>query len=124
MSCGVGGRCGSDPELLWLWCRPAATAPIRPLIWELPYAMGVALKSKTTQTNKQKALSFTNHFTGNRTDFYGLIENQEARVSAAVSPCASTRPPWTVNYPGHELGFNIFQGQRAEYNHGDTVGVL
>ena len=27
-SCGVGHRCGSDPLLLWLWCRPAAIAPI------------------------------------------------------------------------------------------------
>ena len=32
-----------DPVLLWLWCRPAATAPIRPLAWESPYAAGVAL---------------------------------------------------------------------------------
>ena len=30
MSCGVGRRCGSDPALLWLWLRLAATAPIRP----------------------------------------------------------------------------------------------
>ena len=29
MICGVGHRCGSDPVLLWLWCRPAATALIR-----------------------------------------------------------------------------------------------
>ena len=35
-----------DPTWLWLWCRPAAVALIRPLAWELPYAMGVALKSK------------------------------------------------------------------------------
>ena len=42
MSCGVGCRLGSDPVLLWLWCRPAATAPIRPLAWEPPYAAGVA----------------------------------------------------------------------------------
>ena len=28
--------------LLWLWCRPAATAPILPLAWEPPYATGVA----------------------------------------------------------------------------------
>ena len=32
--------------LLWLWCRMAATAQIPPLAWELPYAVGVALKSK------------------------------------------------------------------------------
>ena len=35
VSCGVVCRCGSDPKLLWLWPRPAATAPIRPLAWEL-----------------------------------------------------------------------------------------
>ena len=35
-----------DPALLWLWCRPAATAPIGPLAWELPYAVGAALKSQ------------------------------------------------------------------------------
>ena len=29
-----------DPVLLWLWCRPAAVALIRPLAWEPPYAMG------------------------------------------------------------------------------------
>ena len=33
-----------DWALLWLWCRPAATAPIGPLAWEPSYAMGVALK--------------------------------------------------------------------------------
>ena len=35
-----------DLALLWLWSRLAATAPIRPLAWEPPYAAGVALKSK------------------------------------------------------------------------------
>ena len=44
MSCGVGCRRGSDLALLWLWCRLAAAAPIRPLVWEPPYAAGVALK--------------------------------------------------------------------------------
>ena len=43
MSCGIGHRCGSD-LLLWLWCRPAATAVDRPLAWELPYALDAALK--------------------------------------------------------------------------------
>ena len=42
----VGGcvchRHGSDLALLWLWCRPAATAPIRPLAWEAAYVMGAA----------------------------------------------------------------------------------
>ena len=38
MGCGVGRRHGSDLTLLWLWCRPAAAAPIQPLAQEHPYA--------------------------------------------------------------------------------------
>ena len=53
VSCGVDHRHGSDLTLLWLWCRLAAAAPIRPLAWELPCAGGVALK-RQKQTNKQK----------------------------------------------------------------------
>ena len=36
VSCGVGRRYGLDPTMLWLWCRPATSALIRPLAWELP----------------------------------------------------------------------------------------
>ena len=43
-----------DPALLWLWCRPAAVALILPLAWDLPYAVGVAIKSK----KKKKKLNF------------------------------------------------------------------
>ena len=52
MSCGVGRRHSSDLLLLWLWCRPAAVALIRPLAREPPYAMGVALKSNKIKINK------------------------------------------------------------------------
>ena len=52
MSCGVGGRRGSDPVLPWLWCRQAAVAPIQLLAWELPYAEGAALKDKGQKPNK------------------------------------------------------------------------
>ena len=41
---GIGHRRVSDLALPWLWRGPAATAPIRPLAWELPYAAGAALK--------------------------------------------------------------------------------
>ena len=41
--------------LLWLWHRPAATASVRPLAWEPPYAAGVALKGqKTKKKSKSK----------------------------------------------------------------------
>ena len=51
MSCGVGGRHSSDLALLWLCRRPAATAPIRPLTWEPPYALSEALKRTKNQLN-------------------------------------------------------------------------
>ena len=54
MSCGVGHRRSSDPLLLWLWWRPAAVALIRPLAWELPYAVGVALKNKKKKKERKK----------------------------------------------------------------------
>ena len=54
MSCGIGHRRGSDPALLWLWCGPAATAPIRPLAWEPPYAAGAALEKAKRQKRKKK----------------------------------------------------------------------
>ena len=52
MSGGVGCRRGSDTALLWLWRRLAATAPIKLLPWESPYAMGAALE-KAKRQNKQ-----------------------------------------------------------------------
>ena len=54
MSCGVGRRLGSDPVLLWLWRRPAATASIRPLPWEPPYAEGAAQEIAKRQKKKKK----------------------------------------------------------------------
>ena len=55
MSCDVRRRCGSDPEMLWLWRRLVATAPIRSLAWEPPYAAGAALeKAKRQKKNKIK----------------------------------------------------------------------
>ena len=55
LSCGVGHRRGSDPTLLWLWCRLAAVALIPPLAWELPYAADAALKRE----KKKKSVNRT-----------------------------------------------------------------
>ena len=43
---GVGHKQGLDLALLWLWCRPVATSPIQPRVWELPYAAHLPLKKK------------------------------------------------------------------------------
>ena len=48
-NCGVGCRLSSDPELLWLWCRLAAIAPIQPLAWEAPKA-----KKKKKERKKER----------------------------------------------------------------------
>ena len=62
MSCGVGHSCGLDLALLWLWYRLAATAPIGPLAWEPPYAIGAAQKmAKITKTKKFLVLEYSDN---------------------------------------------------------------
>ena len=61
MSCGAGCRRGSDLALLWLWCRSAAVALIRPLAWESPHAVDVATK-KERKKLKVKALAINAMF--------------------------------------------------------------
>ena len=54
VNCDVGCRCGLDPALLWLWCRPAAVARILPLAWEPPYAADAALKRPRKKKKTEK----------------------------------------------------------------------
>ena len=70
MSCGVGCRLGSDPVLLQLWRRLAATAPIEPLAWKLPYATGVALKKKEEEEKNESLQGETLKCTGIDEDNY------------------------------------------------------
>ena len=62
MSCGIGHRCVSDPKLLWLWRRLVATAPIGPLAWEPPCAVGVAQemakRQQQQEQQQQKKISY------------------------------------------------------------------
>ena len=57
-----------DLPLLWLWCRPAAIALIRPLAWEPPYAVGAARKRQKIIINKFSSL-FTELFSKGPTHF-------------------------------------------------------
>ena len=59
MNHSVGHRGGSDLVLLRLWCRPAATALIQHLAWDLPYAAGVALKSKKKKRRRRRRKGFS-----------------------------------------------------------------
>ena len=59
MTCGVGHSWGSDRALLWLWHRPASTAPIRPLAWEPPYAAIAALEKDKKTKRKEMPLFYS-----------------------------------------------------------------
>ena len=67
MSCGVGHRRVLDPALLWLWYRPVATAPLRPLAWEPPYAACGPKRQKTKKKKKRKEKKKEGKENGNRT---------------------------------------------------------
>ena len=45
---------GWNRVLIDATCRPAAMIPIGPVTWELPYAMGVALKRQNKKTKNPK----------------------------------------------------------------------
>ena len=60
MSCGVGHRCSSDLVLLWLWYRPAATALIQPIAWELLYAMSTAIKRQKEKEKRNRLTDIEN----------------------------------------------------------------
>ena len=62
-----------DLALPWLWCRLAATAPIRPLAWGPPCATGAAQEMAKRQKRKEKKRNtwkegeFPMGLTGNKT---------------------------------------------------------
>ena len=49
MNCGAGCSGNLDLVLMRLWHRLVASALIRPLAWELPYAKGLSLKKKIVE---------------------------------------------------------------------------
>ena len=76
MSCGVGHRRSSDPELLWLWLWPVAIAPVGPLAWELPYAEGAAQEKAKRQ---KKTPRFPPHIPLCRTVTFPFLDQSLAR---------------------------------------------
>ena len=56
VSCREVLRLSSDLALLWLRRRPAAAVPIGRLAWELPYAVGAALKRLKKKKSKLKKI--------------------------------------------------------------------
>ena len=83
MSCDLGHRHGSDPAWLWLWHRPAAEAPIRPLAWELPYAIGAALKSKRKKKkSKQNKQTYRLGIISNRNLLITVLHIRKSKIKS------------------------------------------
>ena len=59
--------------MLWLWRRPVATALIRPLGWEPPYATGAALEK--AKKNKKTVMAQCKPFRKTKT----IIPSSQAR---------------------------------------------
>ena len=76
VSWGVVHRCGLDPPLLWLWCRPATTVLIGPLAWEPPYAMGMARKRQ--KKKKSGCINYWREWATTRTLPHCWWENKKA----------------------------------------------
>ena len=53
-------------------CRLAATAPIRPLAWEPPYAVGVALEKRQKDKKKKDVIHTYTHIT----EYYSAIKKK------------------------------------------------
>ena len=98
MSCGVGCRLSLDPALLWLWlwCRPAATVPIRPPAWELPYATSAALK------RPKKKKKPDNLFLLERGGGITCLQRQ-AHHRGCAGLRRSVHPTWSPHVPCAEL---------------------
>ena len=58
---------GKDLALLWLWCRPVAIAPIRPVAWEPPCAVGAALEKAKRPKKKKKNFFLNDSFPSDST---------------------------------------------------------
>ena len=82
-----------------LWYRPAATAPIQPLAWEPPYAMGAALKwhpppKKKLDTQRKKKIR--------RGILLCASEDSEPMTQLALGPAGTTK--FTIDrYSSHIL---------------------
>ena len=108
MRCGVDPRRSLDPSLLWLWHRPVATAPIRPLTWEPPYASGAALERKQKDKKKRKKKDIQYVLKGKNVQMHDSISivlkpNCSEHLQAFSNPCGS------INWSCKTLSSHVVQ---------------
>ena len=104
MGCGVGHRRGSDLVWLWLWCRLAAAAPIRPLVKELPYAAGVA-------PQKEKEILIKSSIDYERPQGMVKTQKQEIKCPGYESNyvVSTDRSSWQGAFLSHPLGVSAHE---------------
>ena len=89
MSCDVGCRRGLDLVLLWLWPRPATTAPIRPLAWEPPYVGGSGPRNgKKTKKKNCCSRDYNMHINLNPSTYFmsNIVWNLPVLLFGIFSP--------------------------------------
>ena len=107
--------------MLWLWCRPAAAALIRPLAWELPYAAGVAIRRKKRQetgymgllgaTLSRGAPALSSHLCRCRSQ-----TGPHGQKDRSKHPASQRVPEWGPQGPRDWGIFLVFQNQPGSLN--------
>ena len=92
-------------ELLWLWLE--ATAPIRHLAWEPPYAAGVALENTKQQQQQEKPLRGTPLPPKKSLGFFvcSFVWGADVEVPRPVNQTApQLQQCWILNLMCHTVG--------------------
>ena len=79
-----------DP-MLWLWCRLAAAAPTRPLVWEPPYDTGVTLKKLKKKKTPKTQIDGLSPFSGSPAHRAGLLHGGLRRGLEEAMPVRRSR---------------------------------
>ena len=107
MTWGVGGRRGSDPTLLWLWRRPAATAPIRSPSLGTSICRGSGPRNSNNNNKKKKRQTDKKNKTKHRHEGACAIDTilEHESLSMKVKPVYLSMPKMN----GKHLGPGYFQ---------------
>ena len=100
---------------LWLWCRPGATALIRPLAWEPPYAVGAALKRpKKKQKTKTKKLRGQKHIQQNQQAHGELCSGTQGSLIVWIFPHGEAQLQFSK---GHQRFLNVVVPPGRNWRH-------
>ena len=113
MSCGVGRRCGLDPELPWLWCRPSSYSS------DSPPSLGTSMcrgcgpkktKDKTKKKNKNKNTSPV-------LLFGETLNGQATQDGCSLAHCPSSAHQCLLHLPRADLPTYVPQAPASDYSY-------